>query len=370
MNKNTASLWRDWRYAAGAIALLLAVTFALNYVSSNSDLAKDKSEILRTVEDAERRADIISELPSPLSEATDRTFGAVYGLIDLFNIIALVAVASLVAFHLMKFAFPNSLSQIGREFDNGWGQMLAVEKTRWKIAAWLIVFFAIVHGRAEATGMQHLVLPVSEEGEELIIHYEVGGKSYYEKYLTKPTVPAWQSTVSGVTVCFGVDVGHMTDAQIKDAFDGIVSDSYILQLQSVSGLKGRSAYYNGLPKVRHLRFTWQQAELVFERNTLPRYTAMTASAFRIDDERLHPHENSALVSLVFNRGASMSSSSSRREMRDIRYDLGRGYAGLVPGHIRSMKRLWSYTKLKGLHLRRDAEADLFSWGSRLRLSEG
>ena len=136
----------------------------------------------------------------------------------------------------------------------------------------------------------------------------------------------------------------------------------------MNGLKGSSAYYNGLPKVRSLSFTWDQATQVFENDTLPRFTKQTKDAFRLPYDRLHPHENGALTSLVFNRGPSMSSASSRNEMRAIRDDIGRGYAGRVPGHIRSMKRLWSYASLKGLHLRRDAEASLFSEGSSLRVA--
>ena len=167
---------------------------------------------------------------------------------------------------------------------------------------------------------------------------------------------------------FGVDVGHMTDEQIEAAMKGIVPGSTIRALQGVNGLKGSSAYYNGLPKVRHLSFTWDQATRVFENDTLPRFTKQTSDAFQVRGGRLHPHENGALTSLVFNRGPSMSSRSSRNEMRYIRYDIGRGYAGYVPGHIRAMKRLWSYSALKGLHLRRDAEARLFAEGSRLRLA--
>jgi hypothetical protein len=45
-----------------------------------------------------------------------------------------------------------------------------------------------------------LAIPVSQKSIDLIIYYEVGGRSYYDKKYTRPIVPAWQSTASGVTV--------------------------------------------------------------------------------------------------------------------------------------------------------------------------
>jgi GH24 family phage-related lysozyme (muramidase) len=208
-----------------------------------------------------------------------------------------------------------------------------------------------------------LSLDISQEAIDLIIYYEVGDKSYYEKYLSKPIVPAWQTTVSGVTIGIGFDVGHNTKEQIEKALDGVLPENEIKLLQSVSGLKGRSAYYNGLPKVKHaVKVSYVQAEKIFKNDSLPRFTKQTADAFRITKDRLHPHSNGALTSLVYNRGGSMSNTDSRKEMRWIRYNISINEEDQVPSDIRSMKRLWSYTKLKGLHLRRDAEAKLFQKG--------
>lgn len=208
-----------------------------------------------------------------------------------------------------------------------------------------------------------LALTVSQESVEMIIYYEVGGRSYYNSKLTSPTVPAWRTTSSGVTVGFGFDVGYNSPKEIENAFKGILSKREIEALQSVSGLKGRSAYYNGLPKVKHIvHVSYEDAEKVFKRDSLPRFTEITANSFKISKDRLHPHSNGALTSLVFNRGGSMSSSSSRNEMRYIRSDIAAGKEHKVPDHIRAMKRLWSYTRLKGLHLRRDAEAEMFQKG--------
>ena len=209
----------------------------------------------------------------------------------------------------------------------------------------------------------NLSLDISQKSVDLIIYYEVGGKKYYDTQYKSPIVPAWQTTQSGVTVGFGFDLGYNTKDQIQKAFEGILSQNEIDSLKSVSGLKGKNAYYNGLPKVKNkIVINYDQAEKVFKRDSLPRFTKQTSDAFKISRNRLHPHSNGALTSLVFNRGPSMSDSDSRKEMRWIRNNISIGKEEKVPSDIRSMKRLWSYTKLKGLHLRRDAEAKLFQEG--------
>lgn len=208
-----------------------------------------------------------------------------------------------------------------------------------------------------------LSLNLSQKSLDTIIYYEVGGRDYFNKYYTKPIVPAWKTTQSGVTVAFGFDVGYNTKDQIRKALNGIASESEIVALQSVAGLKGRNAYYNGLPKVKNsVYFTYEESEKIFKRDSLPRFTKQTADAFALSKDRLHPHSNGALTSLVFNRGPSLSKSDSRKEMRWIKYNISNGNEHKVPSDIKSMKRLWSYSSLKGLHLRRDAEAKLFQEG--------
>lgn len=207
------------------------------------------------------------------------------------------------------------------------------------------------------------MLPISEAAKDMIVYYEVGGKSYYEKYLTKPTVPAWQSTSSGVTIGFGFDCGYNSPQQIQAALEGIVPQEQIDLLKKCSGYKGRSAYYNALPKVKYnVRISYDQAEQIFERDSLPRFTKLTKDAFDLAEDRLHPDSNGALVSLVFNRGSLIDYSDRRKEMAWIKYNISIGKEEKVPDDIRHMKRLWSYSRLRGLHLRRDAEAKMFQKG--------
>ena len=226
-----------------------------------------------------------------------------------------------------------------------------------------LFFFIFSISKGEDIISENLALPISQKSVDMIIYYEVGGRSYYEKYLTKPTVPAWETTASGVTIGMGFDVGHNSKEQIQNALKNILSDSEIQLLQNVSGLKGKSAYYNGLPKVKYkINVTYEQAEKIFKKDSLPRFTLQTANAFQISKDRLHPHSNGALTSLVFNRGPSMENTDSRKEMRLIRNNIAINKEENVPSNFKSMKRLWSPTKLKGLHLRRDAEANMFQKG--------
>jgi GH24 family phage-related lysozyme (muramidase) len=76
----------------------------------------------------------------------------------------------------------------------------------------------------------------------------------------------------------------------------------------------------------------------------------------------------ALVSLVYNRGTSMTDSVSnpgnRKEMRDIRGAVAKGRFSEIPASLRAMKRLWP--EPNGLRDRREREAKLFELG----LAEG
>ena len=211
---------------------------------------------------------------------------------------------------------------------------------------------------------KNLALPMSQRGLDLITYYEVGGgRASYEKSYARPIVPAWQTTSSGCTIMIGLDCGFLTKDQIRTALTSVATEEEIQLLQSVSGMKGKNAYYNGLPKIRNnIRFNYDQAQTVFMNYTLPSFTKQTANAFVISPDKLSPDSNSALVSLVYNRGPDLSMKDSRKEMRWIKYNLSTGKDNLVPSDIRSMKRLWSYATLKGLHLRRDAEAKLFENG--------
>jgi len=277
-------------------------------------------------------------------------------LIDVANIAFKGGVCIVLSYAVIKLFFRNTLAKhIGDSFDEGWSNLPKSKRTLAVLFTFVALFFA-------ASNLAKGELPVSKESIDLITKYEVGSKSYYNARLTRPTVPAWRTTSSGVTVGFGFDVGYNSKSDIEKACKGILSSSEIKALQSVSGLKGRRAYY-ALSKVKYrVNVNWDEAEKIFMKDSLPRFSALTAKAFNLTNDRLHPHANGALVSLVFNRGSKVDYSSRRKEMAWIRHNIKVGNEKAVPSNIKSMKRLWSYNKLKGLHLRRNAEASLFQQG--------
>ena len=105
---------------------------------------------------------------------------------------------------------------------------------------------------------------------------------------------------------------------------------------------------------RELRRNNRNAKAVFSISTLPRYAASTAKAYP-GVEKLLPDAQAALLSLVYNRGARMSS-GTRKEMAAIRpLVLQQGYEGIAQEML-NMKRLWVNRGLAGLLKRRDDEA--------------
>jgi GH24 family phage-related lysozyme (muramidase) len=93
---------------------------------------------------------------------------------------------------------------------------------------------------------------------------------------------------------------------------------------------------------------------VFQRVTVPRFSDLAARTYPGLDQ-LHPDATGAIVSLVYNRGASLTG-DHRREMAAIKpLVVARDYQGIA-SQIRAMQRLWP--DVPGLLLRREAEAGL------------
>ena len=110
---------------------------------------------------------------------------------------------------------------------------------------------------------------------------------------------------------------------------------------------------------------WYSAWLLFIAKSLPSYMNKTKQAFG-NPPGLPPLCFGMLVSLVYNRGASMTDSASHpgdlQEMRDIREAVASGHFDRIPGLLRSMERLWPLGN--GLRTRREQEAELFEAGLR------
>jgi hypothetical protein len=188
----------------------------------------------------------------------------------------------------------------------------------------------------------------------LILEYEVGGtESYYNKYLTHPT---WPGGASGTTLAIGVDCGYYTADELRRIFYFLPSN----QLNAVANASGKTGQagkeYVQRIKPLNITVTWDQALGIFNTLTWPKFARLTEQAFPGVDQ-LCDNAYGALVSLVFNRGSSLSG-PSRAEMRIIRELVPKKDYNGIADELRSMKRIWEGKGLDGLLARREAEARL------------
>lgn len=196
-------------------------------------------------------------------------------------------------------------------------------------------------------------LLISEVSRDLIIEFETGGKSYYESRLQHPT---WPGGASGVTIGLGYDVGYNTRSQVLADWRSLPS-SHAEAIASASGVKGVAAKTRA-SALKWITVPWSTSESVFVDRTMPRFGNMTATAFP-GVTKTNGDVQGVMLSLVFNRGASVSG-TSRVEMLNCRNHIAAYPQRLsrLPSEIRSMKRLWVGKGLDGLLRRRSAEAAL------------
>jgi GH24 family phage-related lysozyme (muramidase) len=185
-----------------------------------------------------------------------------------------------------------------------------------------------------------------------VINFESGGQSYYNNYLKRV---CWPGGASGLTIGIGADLGYMSKEEFQKYFEKYYDSSSANKLKSTIGLKGTTAK-SKLSSVKGIQLSWQDAMEAFVQWTLPKFWKLT-SALWPGLEELEEKAQIALVSLVFNRGAS-TTGSSRSEMRNIKpLVLKKDYEGIAK-EIRSMKRLWEGKNLEGLIKRREEEAKM------------
>lgn len=196
-------------------------------------------------------------------------------------------------------------------------------------------------------------LSISPAGQKLILDYEVGGGAvYYNRYLQRP---CWPKGKSGVTWGVGYDAGYNTREQIAKDWAGL-NPRIIARLQDCAGLKGQAAKLK-LASVRDIVIPWEFALRVYQQRTIPRFAALTKSAYP-GVETLHPSAQGAYLSWVFNRGSGISASNRDLEKRLIRQDTP-DRIEQVPNHFLKSQRIWlGEENGAGLCRRRRAEAAL------------
>ena len=205
--------------------------------------------------------------------------------------------------------------------------------------------------------MEHALSPAAET---LILNAEVGSPDEYSPR------PDWPGGSSGVTIGVGYDLGYMGPAAVATDWGPHLPAAAVKRLQQVAGIKGDPARA-AADALHDLSVPWDAAKAVFDACDVPRTIAETVSAFP-GSGSLPADSFGTLVSLVFNRGALISSTDPavalrRIEMAQIRDAITQNRAADVPAYLRAMTRLWPPGAGEdGLRARRNAEAQLFAQG--------
>lgn len=191
--------------------------------------------------------------------------------------------------------------------------------------------------------------PLSPAGRALIYEFEVGGVGR----LPNGGRPEWPGFASGVTVGVGYDCGYNSRAVILADWRKLIGAE---RLAATAGITGQAAKPRAL-QVRDIVIKWGLASEVFDATTLTKFWQLTRRTFPGFDD-LRPNAQAALLSLVFNRGASLAG-PRRAEMRALTTLSPRAdYPGMAR-QLRAMKKIWAGTDIeRGMTRRRDAEAAL------------
>jgi hypothetical protein len=177
-----------------------------------------------------------------------------------------------------------------------------------------------------------------------------------------PVKPEWPGGGSGITLGYGCDIG--ADPLSLSAWKEYLSANDMARLENVKGMTGNAAKV-ALASVADITIPTSASEAVFKNYTLPNEIKTTIKGFP-GCEKLPPDSFGALVSLVYNRGPSLSG-DRRIEMQAIFDDLGQGRDAWIDiaVQIAAMTRLWEgMPTASNLPGRRLAEAALFAVGLR------
>jgi GH24 family phage-related lysozyme (muramidase) len=205
---------------------------------------------------------------------------------------------------------------------------------------------------------------IAQKASDLIVACEVSSEAAYKREYYRPT---WPKGASGVTIGIGYDVGYVTPSELAGDWQGIISEAELSQLSKACGITKEAAAALA-SRLQSVSISWDDAIKEYYNETQPRYVGLTEASLP-NTKELRPESLGALVSLVYNRGASFSIPESKdpsgrfREMRNIKDHMENKAFARIPGEFRSMKRLWEgQSDMRGLLLRRDAEAALFAFG--------
>lgn len=179
--------------------------------------------------------------------------------------------------------------------------------------------------------------------------------------------PSWPKASSGVTIGFGYDLGYVSIDEFASDWGAFIAGSDFVALIKCVGLTGPAAKA-AVAAVSAIQVTKAASRSVFLKSSMPKAELNTRKAFPRCIE-LCDNAYSALVSLVFNRGGSMTDPvgdplKRRKEMREIRDTVASNTLSnqqklvAIAKSLRSMKRIWQGQGVAGLIRRRESEAVL------------
>lgn len=190
---------------------------------------------------------------------------------------------------------------------------------------------------------------VSKKAIDFIIAEEVSSPAVYNK---KYFGLSWPGGDSGVTIGIGYDLGYQSSQSIENDWIKEIGAYQVSILQMFAGLRGDKAKLaklgNKLASAISIPYT--AAYNVFIKRSLPAYAKRALVIYPGLDE-LTPDAAGAIVSLVYNRGNSLTG-ERRTEMKAmVPLIAAKDYAGIA-FQLDKMKRLWN----NGLVARREKEA--------------
>jgi len=197
--------------------------------------------------------------------------------------------------------------------------------------------------------------PITAAGMTFIAREEVSDGKTYRRRFQRPCLPPFPS---GITIGIGYDCRFVGRAQLEADWQGVLSPQDVALLEPALGIPGTPFLRD---RAAAVTIALGDAMRVFATRGLPKYFDLTRRIYpAVADQTLNAAQRTALVSLVYNRGADLVG-DRRREMRTIQTLLRHGQLAEVPAQFESMTRLWQ-NAVSGLVKRRRAEAMLWQSG--------
>lgn len=183
-----------------------------------------------------------------------------------------------------------------------------------------------------------------EEAKRLIVQFEGLDQPY-----------KWPGGDSGITIGRGYDLGYCSLDEFISDWQICLRRDHLDKLNMAIGIKGENAKAIAYQFI-DIQIDVSCADMVFDLVLIRKYIPQTFLAFP-GISMLPVKAQAALVSLIYNRGSSMTG-VRRMEMRAIRESVAINDLHDIAYQLRKMKRLWIGKGLNGLLKRRDAEAAL------------